>query len=220
MSILDNSKPFLAMASDPSSGPTHPFISYSNKLGGVIRELHCSLLEFILKEKRATLLTQAVKCLAILVSNTSYHKLTSSYIKHILSCLGSIISINQTDVSIACLTCYGALISLSLPLEDSGKSSLPRCEMEAWLKEDLWILDHCVQLITQQDTKQSLLMEAIQVLTALVKFYFPQIRPKWRELANVYFEHLVNKPEPIQLHALKFLDEIGRTLATRQDMSD
>ncbi|XP_019850882.1 PREDICTED: HEAT repeat-containing protein 6-like isoform X1 [Amphimedon queenslandica] len=224
MSILDNSKPFLAMASDPSSGPTHPFISYSNKLGGVIRELHRSLLEFISKEKRATLLTQAVKCLAILVSNTSYHKLTTSYIKDILLCLGSIISINQTDVSIACLTCYGALISLSLPLEDLGKSSSPRCEMEAWLEEGpkgkLWILDHCVQLITQKDTKQSLLMEAIQVLTALVKFYFPQIRPKWKELANVYFDCLVNKPEPIQLHALKFLDEIGRTLATRQDMSD
>ena len=62
----------------------------------------------------------------------------------------------ETDVSIACLTCYGALISLPLPSEDSGKSSLPRREMEAWLKEDpngrLWIFDHCVQLIMQQGT--------------------------------------------------------------------
>ena len=44
-----------------SSGSSRPFTAYSSKLGGVISELHRSLLEFISKEKRAMSLTQAVK---------------------------------------------------------------------------------------------------------------------------------------------------------------
>ena len=117
----------------------------------------------------------------------------------------SFIFSSETDVSIACLTCYGALISLSLPIEvSSGKPSSAHIEMEAWLTKDPadgwpWIVDHCVKFIRGEGiyyilfssqfffvffpiaTNQSLVMEAIQVLTAVVKFYFPVIRWAWSQ---------------------------------------
>ena len=119
---------------------------------------------------------------------------------------------SETDVSIACLTCYGALISLSLPSEvssSSGKPSSAHSEMEAWLTKDSadgwpWIVDHCVEFIRGEGillrfiflpifscifpiaTNQSLVMEAIQVLTAVVKFYFPVIRWAWSQMQQIY----------------------------------
>ena len=51
------------------------------------------------------------------------------------------------DVAVGCLTCYGALLSLTNPHR----------EVEIWLKEETptgwpWIVQHCVQLL-EYDSK-------------------------------------------------------------------
>ena len=91
------------------------------------------------------------------------------------------------------LTCYGAILSLNPPVG----------EVETWLNQEVtsdrvpWIFSYCLSLVKTPGivdcycggcglygvamvtgTAQSLQMEAIQVLTAIVKFNFHSIRYK------------------------------------------
>ena len=91
----------------------------------------------------------------------------------------------DADVHVACLTCYGAIVSIQPPLE----------EVEVWMAKDErpWIVQHCCSILQTQSEyinrgnrrreshflpaePLSLQTEALQVLTAVPKFYFQSIR--------------------------------------------
>ena len=139
---------------------------------------------------------------------------------HDLLCL-----LPDVNVQVACLTCYGAVISIS-----------PRhVEVEQWLSsaEDSagapWLFQHCISLLQIQSEPDpmremnskviiflallsasiALQTEALQVLAALAKFYFPQISGCWQQLKDFYLSHLASFPHGIQQHVLKVRQERG-----------
>ena len=85
--MLDGSKRFLAAADDHVSTAVTPFTPFSTHLGAILRELHHRLLLAVSTETQPTVLTRAVRCLAVLASNTPYQQLTSGYASQILSAL-------------------------------------------------------------------------------------------------------------------------------------
>ena len=56
--------------------------------------------------------------------------------------------------------------------------------------------------------------EALQVLSALCKFYFTHISPCWSQLRDLYLLHLSKAAPPLQQHVLKMLEELLRALST------
>ena len=45
--------------------------------------------------------------------------------------------------------------------------------------------------------------EALQIMAALSKFYFPQISACWVQLKDFYLSHLSSLPHRVQQHVLK-----------------
>ena len=77
------------------------------------------------------------------------------------------IIILDIDVRVACLTCCGAVLSISPSLS----------EVTVWLSHQPWILDYCSVILNPHNTSNTdqppaLQTEALQVLTAASKFYF------------------------------------------------
>ena len=106
----------------------------------------------------------------------------------------------DTDVRVACLTCYGAVLSTSAPL----------AEVEEWLTatQPPWLLQWCHSVLAPPNRHAGLPVkvpvavqtEAIQVLAAAVKFYFPSLRCHWQLIRELSFTHLAT---PQQQHSLK-----------------
>ena len=57
-------------------------------IGGVVRELHRSLLLALTAEPHHTTLTQLIKALGLLVANSPYHQLSEGYIGRVTASLG------------------------------------------------------------------------------------------------------------------------------------
>jgi hypothetical protein len=166
------------------------------------------LLLAVTAEPHSTTLTQIIKCLSVLTNNVPYHQLSSQqYISRILTTLQPITTRHDVDVAVGCLTCYGNLLSLGTPHR----------EVEVWLRGGAssdwpWVVNHCTTLLEDAATGLSLKIEAIQLITNIVKFYFSIIRCNWRKLSDLYINCLSSQQEPLQPHALKFLEELGRVL--------
>lgn len=207
-SMLEGSKSYLAVADD-SPRSTQPFTPYSQTIGGVVREMHRSLLLALTAEPNNTTLTQIVKALSLLVANSPYHQLCVGYIGRVTASLGRLSNHRDLNVQVACLTCYGAVISVF----PSHKEVVQWLASSDDLSSTPWLLQHCLSLL-QQQSSLSLQTEALQILAALAKFYFPQISGCWTQLKDFYMSHLVSFPRRVQQHVLKMLEELCRALAS------
>lgn len=78
--------------SSSSPQPTQSFTPYSVTIGGVVRELHRGLILALTAEANSTTLTQLIKCLGLLVANSSYHQLSAGYIARVTATLGRLSS--------------------------------------------------------------------------------------------------------------------------------
>lgn len=67
--------------------PTQAFTPYSITLGGVVQELHRTLLLALAAEPHHTSCTQLLKALGLLVTNTSYHQLSEGYLSRVTATL-------------------------------------------------------------------------------------------------------------------------------------
>ena len=85
--MLDGSRPYLAAANDRVLNPGLAFTPFSSQLGATLRELHHRMMLSLDTETHAMVLTRAIRCVAILASNTPYHQLSSGYVARILSSL-------------------------------------------------------------------------------------------------------------------------------------
>ena len=67
--------------------PSQPFTPYSFTLGNVVRELHRVLLSALSVEPQQSNCTLLLKALCLLLTNTSYHQLTNSYLSQVTEVL-------------------------------------------------------------------------------------------------------------------------------------
>ncbi|XP_064392489.1 HEAT repeat-containing protein 6-like isoform X3 [Halichondria panicea] len=140
--LLEGSKVYLAPADDRPR-PSQAFTPYSVTLGNIVQELHRSLLLAMATESQHNTLTQVVHTLAQLVANCPYHQLSDGYVRRVTVAIERYSTHRDTNVQVACLTCAGAVVSISPPLP----------EVINWITNEggsPWILEFCLILLQTQ----------------------------------------------------------------------
>ena len=78
--IFDGSGPLLAAADDKIPSSLHAFKAFSQTLGGIIKEVHCRLLQALKAERYSVTIVQILKCLTTIVTNCPYQQLSGCYV--------------------------------------------------------------------------------------------------------------------------------------------
>ncbi|ESO95312.1 hypothetical protein LOTGIDRAFT_116900 [Lottia gigantea] len=113
--MIDGSKPYLAAAEDCQTTKA-AFTSFSTVLGSMIKELHRCLLLALVAENFPLTLTQLIKCIGMLLSNTPYHRLQPGLLSRTVKQIRHFLNHRDPNVRVACLTCLGAIASIQPPL--------------------------------------------------------------------------------------------------------
>lgn len=109
-SMLEGSRPYLAAADDKHHCGGLSFTPFSSRLGAVLRELHHQLLLCVNTEAHQVVLTRAIRCLALLVTNTPYHQLSSGYLSRVVATLHSLTQ-HKGDIPLASI-----MLGIDIPI--------------------------------------------------------------------------------------------------------
>ncbi|KAF6298673.1 HEAT repeat containing 6 [Rhinolophus ferrumequinum] len=115
--ILEGSKQFLSVAED-TSDHRRAFTPFSVMIASSIRELHRCLLLALVAESSSQTLTQIIKCLANLVSNSPYNRLKLSLLTKVWNQIKPYIFHKDVNVRVSSLTLFGAIVSTHAPLPE------------------------------------------------------------------------------------------------------
>nr|XP_014717737.2 LOW QUALITY PROTEIN: HEAT repeat-containing protein 6 [Equus asinus] len=115
--ILEGSKQFLSVAED-TSDHRRAFTPFSVMIASSIRELHRCLLLALVAESSSQTLTQIIKCLANLVSNSPYNRLKLSLLTKVWNQIKPYLRHKDVNVRVSSLTLLGAIVSTHAPLPE------------------------------------------------------------------------------------------------------
>uniref|UniRef100_A0A8C0QUZ5 HEAT repeat-containing protein 6 n=1 Tax=Canis lupus dingo TaxID=286419 RepID=A0A8C0QUZ5_CANLU len=115
--ILEGSKQFLSVAED-TSDHRRAFTPFSVMIASSIRELHRCLLLALVAESSSQTLTQIIKCLANLVSNSPYNRLKLSLLTKVWNQIKPYIRHKDVNVRVSSFTLLGAIVSTHAPLPE------------------------------------------------------------------------------------------------------
>ncbi|XP_040496904.1 HEAT repeat-containing protein 6 isoform X2 [Ursus maritimus] len=146
--ILEGSKQFLSVAED-TSDHRRAFTPFSVMIASSIRELHRCLLLALVAETSSQTLTQIIKCLANLVSNSPYNRLKLSLLTKVWNQIKPYIRHKDVNVRVSSLTLLGAIVSTHAPLPEvqlllqqpcssglsSSNSATPHLSTPDWWKK-------------------------------------------------------------------------------------
>ncbi|KAH9489339.1 HEAT repeat-containing protein 6 [Bulinus truncatus] len=122
--MLESTKPYLAAAEELTSHQS-AFTPFSAILGSMIREMHRCLLQALVAENFKAVLTQIIKCLANLVNNAPYHRLTPGLLTRVLKQIRHFNNHKDPNVRTACLTCIGSIVGIKPPLMEVSQLIKP-----------------------------------------------------------------------------------------------
>ncbi|XDA80306.1 hypothetical protein R6Z07F_010282 [Ovis aries] len=146
--ILEGSKQFLSVAEDISDHK-RAFTPFSVMIASSIKELHRCLLLALVAESSSQTLTQIIKCLANLVSNSPYNRLKLSLLTKVWNQIKPYIRHKDVNVRVSSLTLLGAIVSTHAPLPEvqlllqqpcssglsSSSSATPHLSPPEWWKK-------------------------------------------------------------------------------------
>ncbi|OWK15357.1 HEATR6 [Cervus elaphus hippelaphus] len=146
--ILEGSKQFLSIAED-TSDHKRAFTPFSVMIASSIKELHRCLLLALVAESSSQTLTQIIKCLANLVSNSPYNRLKLSLLTKVWNQIKPYIRHKDVNVRVSSLTLLGAIVSTHAPLPEvqlllqqpcssglgSSSSATPHLSPPEWWKK-------------------------------------------------------------------------------------
>ncbi|KAM5310150.1 HEAT repeat-containing protein 6 [Glossophaga mutica] len=115
--ILEGSKQFLSVAED-TGAHRRAFTPFSAMVASSIGELHRCLLLALAAESSSQTLTQIIKCLANLVSNSPYNRLKLSLLTKVWNQIKPYIRHKDVNVRVSSLTLLGAIVSTHAPLPE------------------------------------------------------------------------------------------------------
>ncbi|MEQ2181006.1 hypothetical protein GOODEAATRI_007003 [Goodea atripinnis] len=188
--ILDGSRQFLAAAEDTAS-PRTSYTPFSFMLAAAIRELHRGLSLALLAETSSQTLTQVIKLLLQQPESLGSGSISGS--------------VTPQDPALSWRHRNGASLPVCTPAASSQHNSsthsphLPHTPREEE-NSSLWLLRLCVSLVTQPREDQSdsegagggvalepspVRLEALQVLSHLVRGYFPLAQSSMYEIGQV-----------------------------------
>lgn len=231
--MLRGSKQFLSLVDDSSSSRTS-FTTISSVLSAMVGEIHRRLLLALVSENTSSLLTQILKCFAILIENVPYKRVNPEVLLKLVQHLKSFLCHKDIQVQVACLTVFGSIINSNqvpdivieeiLHLDSSDAFSLtqptnteaakPQVSSEQCSVRLPWIVMVCKSNIMNEKFPFPLpvRLESLQVLGIFVGKHFDIMRPFISVLEQLVLYCLNDLDFSVQLHGAKFLEVIGRCM--------
>jgi hypothetical protein len=193
ISMLENSKPYLAQADDTKTKSA--FVPFSRSLAFMINELHVTLLAAIEQEKASPTLLYLVKCLCTLIGSTPYEKLSMRFMKKITaSMLHLIKSSSERAIQNIAFHCLASVFGTSRPLK----------EVEQFLSER----EPIVSLIEYMDSPYSILIrtECAQVMLNIAKNYPHPIENYWSLIYQIVYRGLSHSDQTLRLLLVQIIN--------------
>lgn len=231
ISMLEGSRQFLALADEREKGKT-AFTTLSATLASTVRELHRSLILALISETSPLVLTRIVRCIGVLVQTAPVHKLSEGFLSKIARHLWPLLKHRDSNVEVAALTAFGAIVEIQPPLQEVSKilgelvpsaSSCDEQRLDHRRSDALttsWLVELCLEngdsSTVSGDRKPIPLpirLESLQVLAAITKNYFINIRPSLSAVVSSIQSGLSDAEASVKLHSAKLLEELGRSVS-------
>ncbi|GAB6030080.1 HEAT repeat-containing protein 6 [Chamberlinius hualienensis] len=228
--MLEGSSPFLALA-DEKDKSKMAFTTLSSTVTSTVRELHRTLILALVAETSTLVLTQIIKSITHLIQNAPVPKLSEGFLTKIAKQLKPFLSHKDSNVKVAALTAFGAILSVyptspevldillwrngsrSTSLEHSSNLSNESVKLND--ENSSWLIEICLANILQSEALQPLpvRLESLQVLAIVVKEHFLVSRVYIKYLKSVVESGLANKDVSLRLHCARLLEELGRSMS-------
>ncbi|KAL1925631.1 uncharacterized protein VTP21DRAFT_514 [Calcarisporiella thermophila] len=209
--MLENTRQYLAVGDDRISKLN--FTSFSEKVGGFIRELHSRLVKLIQTETNPIVIASALKASTVLVSNTSYDRLHPGYITSIFNATINRLQFEDISVRVAAMECLSVLLGnesacneINSLLDNSLARSLSRGEIL-----DLPLPQYLITLASSPKEPVPVRLEtwnALSSCSTVCPVRFVQI---WPQLNSVLAAQTLDDNSSLRISSLKFLENFAKS---------
>ncbi|ORY00264.1 ARM repeat-containing protein [Basidiobolus meristosporus CBS 931.73] len=201
--MLDKSRQYLAAADDRSTKSS--FTSLSQKLGKLTRYLHHGLVILLKKETHPDVLTRLLKLCSVLISNSTYERLSSDYLPMLLKSVVKCVDFPDPYVKVESYKCLATILDsqTSQTRLESTIESLKVCAESN-------IVSHLIEVISSSEGN-SLRVEACEACSALARHNFAMLQPRWLELKQVMRREIGNSDQIVRIAFMKLLDEYTKS---------
>ncbi|KAI9096255.1 armadillo-type protein [Phlyctochytrium arcticum] len=200
--FLTGSKQYLSIAGDGPS--TTAFTSLSQKLAEQLRQLHSGVIRAVLEETQPLLVTQELKCLAMLIRSCSYDRLSTDYRTIAFEAVWPRLSEEDFAISSAAFECISALIEAGLSLQTLH------------VKEEL-VISTTLQFCEAEE-HISKRVASFDVLCSLAKVNPKVIEASWEDIQRVVQPAIIDDKEAIRAASLKFLEQYTHSSSSTETL--
>ncbi|GFR20539.1 HEAT repeat-containing protein 6 [Trichonephila clavata] len=235
--MLRGSKQFL-MHADGRNARHTSFTSLSSILATMISEIHRYLLLALVSENSSLILTQILKCYAVLAENVPYSKLDRKIILKFLVHIKSYLFHKDLHVRVACIAVFCSVVNSDqtpAEIEDlmllsdfentvdilnaSSQNNVnpSQTSMFPTSEESPWIVKICDNNI-RGDEPLPIKIQSLLLLSSIAGKYFQKSLSFFKVLDNIVVVSLSHPDKSVQLHGAKLLDMLGRSMNIVTDM--
>jgi len=177
--LLENSSKFFVHAEDKTY--SSPFMSYSQSLSSMLRELHTTLLTALARESCVQTKASIIKAISALVANTPYAKLSTM---HMLSAI--VHTIRKLVMMHSDRTLQSAAVECTTSIF-GGQSPLK--EVEEILAEDSKLIRSLATVLGDNRTSSFMRIETATALSNVARNYHKFIAQDWN---SSYYRHVLS----------------------------
>ncbi|KAI8820256.1 armadillo-type protein [Fimicolochytrium jonesii] len=199
MAFLDGSRTYLSVAEDSADNRNAAFISLSVKLAEQLREIHTGLLKCVREESWPLLVTQEMKCLAVLIRNCPYDRLRHNYRHDAYIAVRDRITHEDFGITSASFEVISALLDAHMPLPASS----PLLEtLFEYLNRD----EHIYVRVAALDVFCAVARNCVEVFGTI-----------WPRLIKAMEESLEDPKEAVRAAAYKVIEQYAHSCSTADE---
>ncbi|ORX55482.1 ARM repeat-containing protein [Piromyces finnis] len=220
--MVDGAKPYLAVATD--SHLKTNFLSLSERLGIQIDLLHNGLIHALKTENNISILNLIIKCIYILVQNSSYNKISTNYPVIIRDNMVPLIFHDDDKIKESALHCINILLDSQFDSRfltkdlDIPKELLKSFENIIIFKEknSYTIINTIISLIKKAESN-IVKAESYSIISTIAKHDVEIIKENWNIIKELIDSGLNDNNELIKINTLKVLESYTQAINLNYD---
>jgi hypothetical protein len=221
--MVDGAKPYLAVATD-STHPKTNFTSLSERLGIQINLFHNGLLYALKTETNISIINLIIKCICVLVQNSSYDKISTNYPVIIRDNMVPLIFHDDDKIKESALHCINILLDshfdssfLTKNFEIPKELSKSFEHIKSFNEEDNYIITNTIISLIRKTESNIVKAECYSILSTIARHDIEIIREKWSIIKELIDSGLNNNNDLIKINALKVLESYTQTINLNYD---
>jgi hypothetical protein len=160
------------------SDSKYSYTSLSEKLGYLVGELHNELISYITTESSATLKSQFIRCMAVLVKNTTYERLKRNYRKELVQAIIKYLSVSgDTSLVVAVLDCLSAVFDTEMNVAEMANMIFTNQDIvNARGGNKLCLYDYLLEKAGDEATHYTIRVASCELLCCVVRRHFEIVK--------------------------------------------